>query len=184
MRACPCMDAIQKGPDMSQNDTRGGSRAASGVIARAGSADRDGRGLRPSAFAAVAMLLVEYGLGRWLNLYAQIPASDEGKGTFAAFGAAVANGPVALTLHALLGALLLVTAIAFLVRAIMARRSAAVVIGAVALLAIVAAWLSGARFTGDGADGASFGMAVATAVALLCYVIILFVPRLAKGADR
>jgi hypothetical protein len=50
------------------------------------------------------------------------------------------------------------------------------VIGAVALLAIIAAWLSGARSTGDGADGASFGMAMATTMALLCYVIILFVP--------
>ena len=42
----------------------------------------------------------------------------------------------------------------------------------------------GARFIGDAANGASFGMAIATAVALLCYVIILFVPRLTAGAGR
>jgi hypothetical protein len=169
---------------MSQNDTRGGSRSASGVAGGAGSADRDGRGLRPNAFAAVVMLLVEYGLGIWVNLYAKLPGSGNGKGPFGAFGAAVANGPVALTVHALLGTLLLVTAVAFLVRAVLARRAAAAVVGAAAFLAVVAAWLSGARFTGDGADGASFGMAVATAVALFCYVSILFVPRLAGGADR
>jgi hypothetical protein len=164
---------------MSQNDTRGSARAARGGDTTAGD-----RGLRPNSFAAVVMLLIEYGLGIWVNLYAQIPASDKGKGTFAAFGAAVANGPVALTLHALLGTLLLVTAITLVIRAVLARKAAATVISAVALLAIIAAWLSGARFTGDGADGASFGMAMATAVALLCYVIILFVPRLTEGADR
>jgi hypothetical protein len=164
---------------MSQNDTRGSARATRGAGTPVGE-----RGLRPNSFAAVVMLLIEYGLGIWVNLYAQIPASDKGKGTFAAFGAAVANGPVALTLHALLGTLLLVTAITLVIRAVLARKAAATVIGAVALLAIIAAWLSGGRFIGDGADGASFGMAMATAVALLCYVIILFVPRLTEGADR
>jgi hypothetical protein len=160
---------------MSQNDTRG---AAARVTTRGD------RGLRPNSFSAVVMLLVEYGLGIWVNLYAKIPASDQGKGAFAAFGAAVADGPVALALHALLGTLLLVTAITLIIRAVLARKAATTVIGAVALLAIVAAWLSGARFIGDAADGASFGMAMATAVALLCYVIILFVPRLAEGVDR
>ncbi len=168
---------------MSQNDTRGSAPAA--PAARGGGSGGGDRGLRLNSFAAVVMLLIQYGLGIWVNLYAQIPASDKGKGTFAAFGAAVANGPVALTLHALLGTLLLVTAITLVIRAVLARKTPATVIGAVALLAIIAAWLAGARFTGDGADdGASFGMAMATAVALLCYVIILFVPRLTEGADR
>jgi hypothetical protein len=130
------------------------------------------------------MLLVEYGLGIWVNLYAKIPSSDHGKGTFAAFGAAVADGPVALALHALLGTLLLVTAITLIIRAALARKAAATVIGTVALLAIIAAWLSGARFTGDAADGASFGMATATGVALLCYVTILFVPSVTEGPDK
>ena len=57
-------------------------------------------------------------------------------------------------------------------------------IAAIALLAVVAAWLSGARFVGDAAGAASFGMAIATGVALLSYVIILFVPGLTERADR
>ena len=166
---------------MSQNDTRGVSLATS---AAPGASVSGSRGLRPNSFSAVVMLLVEYGLGIWVNLYAKIPASDHGKGAFAAFGAAVADGPVALALHALLGTLLLATAIALIVRAVLARKAATTVIGAVALLAIIAAWLSGARFTGEAADGASFGMAMATAVALLCYVIILFVPRLTERAGQ
>ncbi len=70
---------------MSRNDPRGSSSAA-----------RRASGLRASAFAAVVMLIIEYCLGIWVNLYARLPASDHGKGVFAAFGGAVADGPVAL----------------------------------------------------------------------------------------
>jgi hypothetical protein len=167
---------------MSRNDTHGGGRAAPAAPAvPGGSAVRGDRGLRPNCFAAVVMLLLEYGLGIWVNLYAKIPASDQGKGTFAAFGAAVADGPAALALHALLGTLLLVTAVTFVIRAVLARKTVTTVIGAAALLAIITAWVSGARFVGASASGASFSMATATAVALLCYAVILFVPRLTEG---
>lgn len=170
---------------MSENDTHGSGRAGpAAVAARGRTAASGGRGLRINALSAVVILLIEYGLGMWVNLYAQIPASDHGKGTFAAFGAAVADGPAGLAVHALLGTLLLVTAIALIVRAVLARNAAATVIGALAFLAVVAAWLSGTRFVGDAADGASFGMAVATGVALLGYTIIVFVPGLAEGPDR
>lgn len=165
---------------MSQNDTRGSDRAAPAAWA----ATRSDRGLWLSSFSAVVMLLVEYGLGIWVNLYAQIPASDHGKETFAAFAAAIADGPLALTLHALLGTLLLVTAITVVIRAVLARNNVAIVSGAVAFLAVIAAWQSGARFVGASANGASFGMAMATGVALLCYVTILFVPGLMQGRAR
>jgi hypothetical protein len=161
---------------MSQNDMRG-----SGQAVRAGD---DGRGLRQTSFAAVVMLAVQYILGMWVNLYATIPASDKGKGAFAAFVAAVADGPVGLALHALLGTVLLATALALVIRAVLASKAAMIGIGTVALLAILAAWLSGARFTADGSDGASFGMAIATGVALLCYVIILFAPSLSSDDSR
>lgn len=153
-------------------------------VTSSGIAARDGRGLRPNSLAAVVMLLVQYGLGMWVSLYATIPASDHGKGVLAAFGAAVANGPAGLALHALLGTLLLATATALVIRAALARKAATTVIGAVAFLAIIGAWMSGARFTGSGSDGASFAMAIATAIALLCYVIILFIPSLTKGSSH
>jgi hypothetical protein len=164
---------------VSQNDTRGSARADPVPLAA-----RGGSGLRINSLDAVVMLLIEYGLGIWVNLYVQVPAENHGKGAFAAFGAAVAHGPVALAVHAVLGTLLLVTAIALIVRAALARKTAATVIGAVAFLAMLTAWLSGARFVGDGAAGASFGMAIATGVALLSYVVILFAPGLTEGSDR
>ena len=164
---------------MSRNDTRDSTRAEPTSLA-----GRGGGGLRINCLSAAVMLLIEYGLGIWVNLYAQIPAEHHAKGIFAAFGGAVAHGPVALAVHAVLGTLLLVTAIAVIVRAALARTAAATVIGATAFLAMLTAWLSGARFVGDGAAGASFGMAIATGVALLGYVVLLFAPGLTKGSDR
>jgi len=144
------------------------------------------RGLRITALAGLVMLLLEYGLGVWTNLYAHLPASDHGKATFAAFGGAVAHGPAGLALHALLGTLLIVTAVSVVVRAALARQAAPIVLGCVALLAILAAWFSGTKFVSDAANGASFGMALATAVALLGYAIILFIaiPASDRGAMR
>lgn len=131
--------------------------------------------LRVTVLAALVMLLIEYMLGAWTDLYASLPASDSGEATFAAFGGAVAHGPVVLSIHALLGTLLIVTAVSVVVRAALIRQAAPIILGCVALLAILAAWFSGSTFVGDQASGASFGMAVATGVALLGYVIILFI---------
>jgi hypothetical protein len=140
-------------------------------------------GLRANCLAAVVMLLIEFVLGIWVNLYAQLPSSDSGHGPLSAFGRAVADGPVMLGIHALLGTLLLITAIAAVVRAALARRAAWIAVAAVALLAIAVAWFSGTRFVGHPASGASFSMAVATAVALLGYVVILFMTASAGTAD-
>jgi hypothetical protein len=133
------------------------------------------RGLRITTLAGLVMLLIEYGLGAWANLYAQLPSSDHGKATFAAFGGAVAHGPAGLALHALLGTLLIVTAVSVVVRAALIRQTAPVALGAVALLAVLAAWFSGTKFVSDQANSASLGMAVAAGVAILGYAIILFI---------
>ena len=60
-------------------------------------------GLRANSLAAVVMLLIQYCLGISVTLYSALPASDHGKSLFSAFEAAVGDGPVLLTLHALLG---------------------------------------------------------------------------------
>ena len=134
------------------------------------------------------MLLLEFGLGMGVNLYASLPAADHGKGVFPAFGRAVTGGPVVLTLHALLGTLLLGAGVSVLVRAARIRRGPLTALAGVALVAILLAWVSGTRFVGHGNNGASLGMAVATAVALLCYVTILLLvsspPRPADAPGR
>jgi hypothetical protein len=136
-----------------------------------------GKGLRGSVYAVVVLTLIQYGLGMWVNLFATIPKSDQGKSMFAAFSAAVAHGPVGLALHALVGTLLILAALGLVVRAIQARAAAPIALSAIGFLAIIGAWVNGAMFVGNGANGASMGMAVSAGVALLCYVSILFAHR-------
>ena len=52
----------------------------------------------------------------------------------------------------------------------------------VGLVAILAAAGAGSSFAQDGADGASLGMAIATAVAMLCYAANLVI--LPQGKRR
>ena len=128
------------------------------------------RGLRTNSFAISVMLLVQYGLGIGVNLYARVPAADQGAGIIAALGRALTSQPVVLAVHAVLGLLMLVAGVSVLARAILARHRLAIASSAAGLAAIAAAAFSGAAFVSNGQDGASMAMAILTGVALLCYL--------------
>ena len=140
--------------------------------------------LRTNSFAAVVMLVIELGLGVGVNLYSNLPASDHGKGLLTAFGAAVTGGPLALTLHALLGTLLLITGIAAVVRATLARRTLLIGVAILAFVAILVAWVTGTKFVGDMSAGTSLLMALATALAILCYATLLFIAPTPRSSSR
>ena len=79
---------------------------------------RPGRpGLRRVCVAALIMLVLQYGLGIFLNLYVAVPASDAHAGILAE----IATAPLALTVHALLGVVLIGTAILLVARAVSVR---------------------------------------------------------------
>lgn len=59
-------------------------------------------------------------------------------------------------------------------RAVLTGKRPIVALTGIALLAILAAWGSGAKFVGDMANSASLTMAMATGAALLCYSVVLF----------
>jgi hypothetical protein len=158
-------------------------RSVAPPTAAAGSSSK-AIGLRANCFAGVVMLIVEFGLGIGVNLYSSLPRADHGRSAFPAFGRAVTGGPVVLTLHALLGTLLLVAGVSVVVRAALIRRAPLTAVAGVALLAILAAWVSGTRFVGHTGNGASLGMALATGVALLCYATILFVVPSSPGGPQ
>lgn len=120
--------------------------------------------LRGSSMGALVMLILQFALGIGVNLYIS-PAKG-------GFGEAFSNGPL-LAIHAVLGLLLILAAISQLVLAIRVRQRAIIALSAVGLLAIVVAASSGASFLSDQAEGSSLGMALATAVAMLCYVVCL-----------
>ena len=121
--------------------------------------------LRLSSLGAVIMLIVQFVLGIIYNLYGTAPTSTKSVGLF--------SSPD-LALHVILGILLFIAALGQLIRAIAVRHPLSVWLSAVGLLAILAAGFAGLGFAGSGANGASLGMSLAFAVALACYVVLVF----------
>ena len=111
----------------------------------------------------------------WVNLYVTVPTRDQGGGVLAAVGRALSSGPAALALHAGIGLAHRVGSVALVARAIQARHRMTIVTSLLSLLAVAGAAASGATFVNAGDDGASLGMALLTAVALLCLLVNLYV---------
>jgi hypothetical protein len=130
--------------------------------------------MRQASLAVLVLLVVEYGIGMYVNLYATIPRADHhGDG----LGNAIANGPWSLSIHAVIGLLLALGAVGVLVRAIMIRHRGAIVSSAAGLLALASASATGASFTSSGHPADSMGMSVLTGVGLLCYAANLYLLR-------
>jgi hypothetical protein len=81
-------------------------------------------------------------------------------------------GSAALAAHAVVALLLLAGSISALVRAIRFRRG--IVLTSAGLAAILAAGIAGSSFVDNQSNGASFGMALATGVAMFCYLAAVF----------
>ena len=129
-------------------------------------------------------VVVQYALGIWVNLYVTVPARDQGGGFLPAIGRALANGPVALGIHAGLGLLLVLGSISLVVRSVLSRNRALIVLSAIFLLALLGAASSGASFVDSGRDSASASMAMLTGVALICSLLTLFVLGSARGTAQ
>jgi hypothetical protein len=132
-------------------------------------------GIRRASLGTSVGLLIQYGLGMWLNLYVTVPPRDQGGGMMAAIGRALSNGPGALAAHAGLGLLILLGSIVLVVRAAQTRQRATIVTSSINLLAVTGAAATGAAFVNAGAAGASLSMALLTGVALLCQVVNLYI---------
>lgn len=136
---------------------------------------RDLARLRGQSFGMLVLLIVQFAIGVAVNLYVTVPAADKG-GFFGALGKALSNGPAALASHAGLGLLIVLAALALIVRAIIIRHVPTIVLSVLGLLSIGAAAANGIRFVSDGgSDNASLSMALAATGAMLWYSISLFV---------
>lgn len=141
-------------------------------------------GLRLQLFIALILLAIEIVLGIAVNLFVKIPAGDKGTSLFSGFAAALTAGPVSLAIHAIVGTLIVLSAISVLIRAISTRRGLQIGLSILGLLAVLGAWSAGTGFVGNGEDGASFGMATLTAIAIAAYASALFaVPAVAASAS-
>jgi hypothetical protein len=126
--------------------------------------------VRRISLVALVLVVAEYVIGMYVNLYATIPAADHGHDV----RTAIANGPVMLSIHAVLGLLLGLGALGVLIHAIRSRRPGIITWSAVGLFALVMAAAAGSGFTSTGDRTESLAMAVLTGVALLCYAANIY----------
>lgn len=126
--------------------------------------------LRGNCMGAAILLIVQYAVGMGVNLYVTIPSHKS-------FLPAV-FGSVLLAVHAIIALGLLAAAISAVVRSVKTRRLIPLTV--TGLAAIIGAAFAGSAFVGSGADGASLAMALATAVAMACYLLAVFRLRVDK----
>jgi heme A synthase len=130
--------------------------------------------VRMASFGALTMLVLQFVIGTAYNLYGTAPTAKKSVGLF--------SSPL-LAIHVVLGILLLIAAAMLVFRVVQARAGAALLITSViGLVAVIGAAGAGSSFAQDGANGASLGMAIATAVAMLCYTVNLVI--LPQGKRR
>jgi len=129
--------------------------------------------IRMASFGALTMLIIQFVLGTAYSLYGTAPASGKSVGMF--------SSPL-LAIHVIMGILLVIAAIMLVVRAVQARHRPTIITTVAGLLVILGAFGAGSSFTQDGNNGASLGMALLTAVAMLCYAANLVILRTGGNA--
>jgi hypothetical protein len=143
-----------------ESPTRPVSTAATAGLAR----------VRRGSLAVLVLLVAEYGIGMYVNLYITIPRADHGH----SLGSAIANGPAILSIHAVIGLLLGLSALGVLVQAVIARHPGVIAASVLGLFALAFATVAGASFTSSGNTADSMAMSVLTGVGLLCYAANLY----------
>ncbi len=141
--------------------------------------------MRRASFVMCLVLLVQYVLGIGVNLFVPtLPTQDKGASGATAFARAVANGPVGLSIHASLGLALVVIGLGLALRAAATRRWGLMALAIFGFANLLSASVSGARFVGSGENGASMGMAMSWAFALVSYLVIMFLTSRQRAAQR
>jgi hypothetical protein len=129
--------------------------------------------VRRGSLAVIVLIVAEYAIGMYVNLYVAVPRGDHGRG----LDSAITNGPAILSIHIVIGLLLGLGALAVLVQAVIARHLGAITSSALGLFALASASVTGAGFTSSGNTAESMGMSVLTGVGLLCYTANLYLLR-------
>ena len=148
--------------------------------------DRRNRAARGWAFGLLIALLIQFGLGMYVNLFANIPLNHPGHGAndfFAGSYHSVAwaetspHAPLILAFHGGLGLLLVLGSVWLAVLAIRGRRAGFVWAAVLGALFILGAGFNGASFLNYNKDANSYVMALLFAAAVLCYIVLLALPR-------
>ncbi len=134
--------------------------------------------LRRGQIFALFVLLIQNLLGTAVNLFVKLPDQHPGTGAPEYFGGVAAgvswsivSGGVLLTLHAVLGLLLVVMSAALVVLSIRVHGRGQIWMCAVAAFAILGAGFNGGSFLNYGHEVSSMIMAGLWALAVACYVV-------------
>jgi hypothetical protein len=137
-------------------------------------------GLRWTILVALVGLVIQFALGMIINLYVMIPAAE----ARASWIQEIKNAPAFLTVHVLIGMLLLAAAGLLLLRAIALRDRVLITPTAAGLAALLGAFATGELFVKDGQSGESLSMAFLTGVALVCYIAVQKVASVERPLSR
>jgi hypothetical protein len=157
------------------------------VAPAAARAKQDSRKLttRRWAFGLLVVLLAQFGIGMYVNLFARIPLNHPGHnphnyltGTYdsVAWAETSQHAPLILATHAGLGLLLVAGSLWLAVRAIRGRRPPVTWAAILGALCILAAAFNGGSFLDYNNNINSYIMALLFAAAVLCYAVILVLP--------
>lgn len=136
---------------------------------------------RPLTFLMLLLLGVQFFVGIVTNLYVQVPAQHPGtnageyfSGVVQGVGWAVTQGPLALQIHAILGLLLLLTALLLIVVAYTTRGRVWKIVTPIGAVGILGAGFNGASFINYGHDFSSLLMASGFLIALVAYMFGIY----------
>ena len=142
------------------------------------------RPLRILTLIILLLLAAQFLVGMLVNLFVVVPSSHPGAHPSEYFSGVVTgvlwvlgNGTLWLRLHAIIGFALLLSSLILIGLAIASRRRAWIITSIVGLLGIVAAGFNGASFLNYGEDFSSLLMSVGFLVAVIPYMIGVYVTR-------
>ena len=147
--------------------------------------DRRNRAARGWAFGLLIALLVQFSLGMYVNLFANIPLSHPGHGATNFFTGSYhsvvwaetsPHAPLVLAFHAGLGLLLVLGSLWLAVIAIRGHRAGYVWAAVLGAVFILAAGFNGSSFLNYNHDANSYVMALLFALSVLCYIVLLALP--------
>jgi hypothetical protein len=141
----------------------------------------DIRALRRQIFGAVLLILVQSGLGIYVNLFVTIPGGHPGSspsnylsGSGRSLLWSVEHGGATLAIHTVLGVLLGLMVIGVVAGAIRSSRRSVWLWSTFGALMVIGAGFNGASFLDFNKNASSLIMALLAFGAVACFVIVLF----------
>lgn len=142
------------------------------------------RALRTLTLIILLLLAAQFLVGMLVNLFVVVPANHPGAHPSEYFSGVVTgvlwvlgDGTLWLRVHAIIGFALLLSSLILLGLAIVSRRRAWIIASIFGLLGIVGAGFNGASFLNYGEDFSSLLMAIGFLVAVIPYMIGVYVTR-------